>query len=487
MSRSHRSPRRPRPSTRRATILLADASTETLDAAIGAGTPSPEPAPRAAIAPAPEVRSADLVDAPAAAAPPVAGLAVEPVDEVDVVDVVAQAPRFVETTAPGAKPAARVQTSAPARRSRRTVYAMAVAVAIASVAALQLRPEAGAPGPVPAVAAAPAAAPAVVSVAAVERIALVPQQRVSGSVHSRSDARLAAEVGGRVLQLAEVGSRLRRGDPLARLDTAASDLAVREQQARIGRLGVEAEQAERQLQRLRQLGAAGHVSGLQLDEADGRLQSLRAQQREARAALAQLELQIRHATPRAPFDGVVVERYTAAGELLGSGAPLLRLVDTADLEIRARAPVALASRLQAGGEVGLQVDGREHRLRLGTVVPVGDDVSRQVELRLPLSGLDLAVGRAVELDLPTADAREVLVVPRDAVVLRREGSHVLRVAADSHAERVAVELGDSQGERIEVRGDLAVGDRVIVRGGERLREGQPVAVVAAGQDRLAVH
>lgn len=484
MSRSHRSPRRPRPSTRRATILLADASTETLDAAIGAGTPSPEPVPRAAIAPAPEVRSADLVDAPAAAAPPVAGLAVEPVDEVD---VVAQAPRFAETAAPGAKPAARVQTSAPAHRSRRTVYALAVAVAIASVAALQLRPEAGAPSPVPAVAAAPAAAPAVVSVAAVERIALVPQQRVSGSVHSRSDARLAAEVGGRVLQLAEVGTRLRRGDPLARLDTAASDLAVREQQARIGRLGVEAEQAERQLQRLRQLGAAGHVSGLQLDEADGRLQSLRAQQREARAALAQLELQIRRATPRAPFDGVVVERYTAAGELLGSGAPLLRLVDTADLEIRARAPVALASRLQAGSEVGLRVDGREHRLRLGTVVPVGDDVSRQVELRLPLSGLDLAVGRAVELDLPTADAREVLVVPRDAVVLRREGSHVLRVAADSHAERVAVELGDSQGERIEVRGELAVGDRVIVRGGERLREGQPVAVVGAGQGRLAVH
>lgn len=483
MSRSHRSPRRPRPSTRRATILLADASTETLDAAIGAGTPSPEPAPRAAIAPAPEVRSADLVDAPAAAAPPVAELAVEPVDEVD---VVAQAPRFAETTAPGAKPAARAQTSAPARRSRRTVYALAVAVAIASVAALQLRPEAGAPSPVPAVAAAPTA-PAVVSVAAVERIALVPQQRVSGSVHSRSDARLAAEVGGRVLQLAEVGSRLRRGDPLARLDTAASDLAVREQQARIGRLGVEAEQAERQLQRLRQLGAAGHVSGLQLDEADARLQSLRAQQREARAALAQLELQIRRATPRAPFDGVVVERYTAAGELLGSGAPLLRLVDTADLEIRARAPVALASRLQAGSEVGLQVDGREHRLRLGTVVPVGDDVSRQLELRLPLSGLDLAVGRAVELDLPTADAREVLVVPRDAVVLRREGSHILRIDADSHAERVAVELGDSEGERIEVRGELAVGDRVIVRGGERLREGQPVAVVGAGQDRLALH
>lgn len=327
--------------------------------------------------------------------------------------------------------------------------------------------------------------PAVVSVAAVERMALSPLRRVSASVHSRSDARLAADVGGRVLQLAEVGSRLRRGEPLARLDTAALELSVREQQARIARLQVEAEQAERQRARLRQLGGAGHVSGLQLDEAEARLASLQAQAREAEAGLSQLRLQIERAAPRAPFDGVVVERYAAEGELLGAGAPLLRLVDTADLEVRARAPVALASRLQAGTEVTLQVNGREHSLRLGTVVPVGDEVSRQLELRLPLAGLDLPVGSAVELALPTDAAREVLVVPRDAVVLRREGSHVLRVDAENLAQRVLVEVGDSQGDRIEVRGALKPGDRVIVRGGERLREGQTVAILGEQVEGLA--
>lgn len=330
-----------------------------------------------------------------------------------------------------------------------------------------------------------AQAPAMVNVAAVERMSLSPQSRVSASVHSRSDARLAADVGGRVLRLAEVGSRLRRGEPLARLDTAALDLSVREQQARIGRLDVEAEQAERQLARLRRLGRAGHVSGLQLDEADARLQSLQAQRREAQAALARLRLQIERAMPRAPFDGVVVERFAAEGELLGAGAALLRLVDTEDLEVRARAPVALASRLRAGTAVGLHVDGTEHALMLGTVVPVGDEVSRQLELRLPLSGLDLSVGRAVELDLPTDVAREVLAVPRDAVVLRSEGSHVLRVDAENQAERVAVDLGDSQGDRIEVRGTLKPGDRVIVRGGERLREGQSVVILGERLEGLA--
>lgn len=391
------------------------------------------------------------------------------------------------TSAATPQPAAPQHTAAPAPKRRRLAYGLAAALLVGALGGSAFLFDLGGAEvqaqDTPAAAA--AVPPAVVSVAAVERMALSPQRRVSASVHSRSDARLAADVGGRVLQLAEVGSRLRRGEPLARLDTAALELSVREQQARIGRLQVEAEQAERQRARLRQLGGAGHVSGLQLDEAEARLASLQAQAREAEAGLSQLRLQIERAAPRAPFDGVVVERYAAEGELLGAGAPLLRLVDTADLEIRARAPVALASRLQAGTEVTLQVNGREHSLRLGTVVPVGDEVSRQLELRLPLAGLDLPVGSAVELALPTDAAREVLVVPRDAVVLRREGSHVLRVDAENLAQRVVVEVGDSQGDRIEVRGALKPGDRVIVRGGERLREGQTVAILGEQVEGLA--
>lgn len=389
------------------------------------------------------------------------------------------------------QPGTTQHTAAPAPKRRRLAYGLAAALLVGALGGSAFLFDLGGGASAQAqaqatpAAAAPAVPPAVVSVAAVERMALSPQRRVSASVHSRSDARLAADVGGRVLQLAEVGSRLRRGEPLARLDTAALELSVREQQARIGRLQVEAEQAERQRARLRQLGGAGHVSGLQLDEAEARLASLQAQTREAEAGLSQLRLQIEQASPRAPFDGVVVERFAAEGELLAAGAPLLRLVDTADLEIRARAPVALASRLQVGTEVALQVNGSEHALQLGTVVPVGDEVSRQLELRLPLVGLDLPVGSAVELALPTDAAREVLVVPRDAVVLRREGSHVLRVDAENQAQRVAVEVGDSQGDRIEVRGELKPGDRVIVRGGERLREGQSVAILGEQVEGLA--
>lgn len=398
-----------------------------------------------------------------------------------------QAAVSTETTAQASRPTAGSVERWPTPRVR-VGLSLAAIVALAAVGGVLL--SSSGPGnaqPSSATTEAPAALPppALVSVAAVERMALAPQSWVSASVHSRSDARMAADVGGRVLALAEIGSRLRRGEALARLDTAALELSMHEQQARVARLEVDAEQAERQLARLRQLGTAGHVSGLQLDEAGARLQSLQAQRRESEAALAQVRLQIERAVPRASFDGIVVERFTTAGESVAAGAPLLRLVDTDNLEVRARAPVALASRLAAGVEVALRVGGAEHAVRLGTVVPVGDEVSRQLELRLALTGLGLPVGSAVELGLPTETAREVLVVPRDAVLLRREGNHVLRVAAGNQAERVDVELGERQGEHIEVRGSLSPGDRVIVRGGERLREGQTIAIFGEQAGDLA--
>jgi RND family efflux transporter MFP subunit len=403
----------------------------------------------------------------------------------------AETPARVEAALPSVQipPQASLQRPRAGRFQRLPILAGA-AVALLSLAAvgawLLLGPSADATASASAQAAGtavpPAPPPAVVSVAEVESRALVPKRWVSASVHSRSDARLAAEVGGRVLQIAEVGARIERGALLARLDSTALELSIREQQARIGRFGVEAQQAARQLERYRQLGAAGHVSGLQLDEVQARLESAQAQRREAEAALAQLQLQLQRASLRAPFNGVVVERFAAHGELLGAGAPLLRLVDTADLEVRARAPVTLAAQLIQGTPVELRLGEASHALSLGTVVPVGDEVSRQLELRLPLNGLAVPVGSAVELALPTAQARDVLVVPRDALVLRREGSHVLRVNAEGLAERVEVVAGESDAQWVEVEGALSVGESVVVRGAERLREGQAVAVFGESKE-----
>jgi len=330
----------------------------------------------------------------------------------------------------------------------------------------------------------PATRPANVDVAPAVRADFAPLHWSPGSVASREDARIAAEIGGRVVSVAEVGTRLRRGDVLAQLDDAALRLGERHAQAELARLQAQLDYARRQETRYQALVQGAGISGAQLDQASAERRMREQDVATARVALEQARLQLRRATVRAPFDGVVVERSIESGEFLGVGAPVARLVNTRALEVRTRAPVALAGGLAEGTEVTLRFGEESRAYRLSTMVPVGDEASRQLELRIALDAdaadaAGLVVGAAVRVGVPSDAPRQVVAVPRDALLLRNEGSYVVRVGVDQSTERVPVDTGAAQGELVEVRGAVRAGDRLVVRGGERLQPGQRVSVAAS--------
>jgi multidrug efflux pump subunit AcrA (membrane-fusion protein) len=77
--------------------------------------------------------------------------------------------------------------------------------------------------------------------------------------------------------------------------------------------------------------------------------------------------------------------------------------------------------------------------------------------------------------MPTAEIKRVLAVPRDALVLRREGASVFKLTDDMTVEQVKVITGLGDGNFIEVIGDLNAGDSVVTRGAERLNSGMQVS------------
>jgi len=93
----------------------------------------------------------------------------------------------------------------------------------------------------------------------------------------------------------------------------------------------------------------------------------------------------------------------------------------------------------------------------------------------------------VEVGLPSNNGRAAIAVPRDALVLRNEGTYVFRINAEGKAERLSVETGESQGEMIEVLTDgLADGDLLVTRGAERLEPGQQVTISARDPEIAAL-
>ncbi len=322
--------------------------------------------------------------------------------------------------------------------------------------------------------------PAAVRIAEAQLTELAPSIQVPGTVISRNEARISAEVAGRLTWIAEIGSSIAAGEAVARIDDTELKLqrdefrgVLASQESRRGFL-------EREAERLRQLAAENIAAKNLLDQMETDLQSAVSEIATARARLGQIELHLERTRVRAPFDGVVTERLRTPGEYTQAGDEVVRMVDPANLEVVARAPLPSLGFIGPGSELQVFSDWNSGAGTIRTLVPFGDSRSHMFELRLSIAATPWRVGENVRVAVPSAPATVLLAVPRDALVLRREGATVFRITPEGTAEQVEVTPGLSAGELVAVTGRLAAGDRVVIRGAERLRPGQPVNIL--GED-----
>jgi len=300
---------------------------------------------------------------------------------------------------------------------------------------------------------------------------------IPGSIVSRSDARIASVLAGRVVWVADVGSRVGQGGPIARLDDTVLRLRLEDLKAQVAHARAQQQFNTSQLDRFNRLAATAALSASQLEDARAQREMSTDDLTRADAQLRQVQYDIGQSVIRAPFPGVVTERFIQRGEYLQVGAATVRLVNTADVEARATAALSLAGNVHPGQLVTVRDHGIEKSGQVRTVVPVGDDRSRQFEVRVALASSGWLVGTPVEVSLPSAAVRTAVTVPRDALVIRQNHSYVLRLTQSNTVEELDVTPGAGIADVVEVRGPLAAGDRLVIRGGERLAAGQAVQVV----------
>jgi RND family efflux transporter MFP subunit len=323
---------------------------------------------------------------------------------------------------------------------------------------------------------APEPPPTVVEVAKAGVARIAPRHWAPGSVVSRDDAKLATSAAGRLDYVAEVGTRLKAGDRVAKLEDETIRLRLEDAKSEVARITAQRELAVRTRDRLQKLAESNSIAANQLDEARAQVAQFTAQLRQADVRVKSARHDLDQTELRTPFPGVVSERLVQRGEYVATGAAIAHVVDTSHLEARVQAPLALASLVRPDMKLPVRLDEREFKASVRAVVPVGEERSRQFELRLSLDDADLLVGSAIEVALPEREVAATLAVPRDALVVRGAGSYVMRIKNDGTAERVEVRSGASDGELTAVTGALSAGDVVVVRGAERLGVGQKVRI-----------
>ncbi|WP_262690634.1 efflux RND transporter periplasmic adaptor subunit [Kordiimonas aestuarii] len=322
--------------------------------------------------------------------------------------------------------------------------------------------------------------PAQVEVAVAEKRMMAPEMLVSGTVISLNDSRIAAEVEGPLSWIAQVGTHVKKGDVIARIDDRLLTIATRRAEANLKRLKANLSFREQDVKRYDELAKSDNASKARLQEVTAQRDMLREEISDAEAAYDKAKGDLARAEIKAPFPGHVVQRLVNIGEYMNVSDPLLRLVDTENVEVVIPAPIAITPFMKPGDSVAVH-DGRASRmLPIRTVVPVGDMVSRMVEVRLTAQPNVWMIGTPVKVSLPKDTPTEAVAVPRDAIVLKGGTRYLYRVSNDNKAEQVNADIDASIGLWVSLKGGVAAGDKVVVRGAERLMPGQGVMIKDAG-------
>ncbi len=319
--------------------------------------------------------------------------------------------------------------------------------------------------------------PARVEVATAELRDMAPSIDVSGTVVSLNDSRIASEIEGVLTWLADVGDAFDAGDVIARIDARLIRIAVTRAQANVARLQSDFQYRQRQLERTEELAAKNSVSETMLDEAVAQRDQAQHSLADARAALERARADLERTEIRAAFAGHVAARLASVGEFVSVGEDVIRLVDTHRIEISLPAAIALTQHIKPGMRLPVRNGSVERDHPVRTVVPVGDAVSRMVEVRLSADDSEWLVGTPVQVSLPSDAAASTVAVPRDALVERGGRSYVYKVNEDAVAEQVTVEIRSIVGLWVGVTEGISPGDQVIVRGAERLSPGQAVEII----------
>lgn len=342
----------------------------------------------------------------------------------------------------------------------------------------------------------------------------------SGTLAADDQIVLGTKVIGRLGEISvDLGSRVKKGQALARIDPSDYRLRVEQAQAalqqarvRLGlppsgdndRVNIEQTALVRQAAAVLKEARLSHdrmvelwdrklIARAELDTAvsqlavaDGRYQDALEESRNRQAVLVQRRSELEIARQQlsdtvivSPIDGAVSERQAAVGQYLPAGAPVVTLVRTHPLRLRLAVPEREAGLVRVGQTVDLTVEGdpNKYQGRVARLSPAIAENNRtlMIEAEVPNGQAALRPGSFAKADIVIEAGQEIVTVPRDSIITFAGIEKVLMVAEGKAVEK-RVRSGRRIGERVEITEGIVAGNQVIVQPGN-LVAGEPVTVV----------
>jgi len=327
------------------------------------------------------------------------------------------------------------------------------------------------------------------TVAVVKPLAEKPDEDLvlPGSLQAYEESPIYARTSGYLVRwYKDIGSRVEKGELLAKIDTPEVDQELNQSRAARQQIVAQMELAKISADRWENLRTSDSVSAQEADQYQSGYKQSQANLAAADANVRRLEQLEGFKEVFAPFSGVLTRRNVDPGALINAGAgaagrELFDLARVDPLRVYTSVPQAYAPNIKVGAKAVITLQEFPGQKFLGMVARTAEAIDPSTrtlltEVDVPNKDGHLLPGSFGEVHFAVGSNVDKVTVPVNAMLFRAEGPRVAVVGPDGRLQLRPINIGRDYGTTLEILGGVSTTDQVVINPADSLEDGQQVNV-----------
>ncbi|MCM8570029.1 efflux RND transporter periplasmic adaptor subunit [Gramella jeungdoensis] len=306
---------------------------------------------------------------------------------------------------------------------------------------------------------------------------------LNGKIEAVNNAKLSTRMMGYVDKInVEIGDKVRKGQLLVSINNSDLQAKLAQVNAKITEAQAAYNNAEKDYNRFKNLFEENSASQKELDDVTANYEMAKARLEAARQMKNEVQAQFTYVNIRAPFSGVITNKFAEEGDMANPGMPLVAMEAPGAFEVRATVPESEVSSIKEGTEVNVNVKTLDKTIKgvISEVSASAKNTGSQYPVKISLedTGDEIRSGMYVSVEVPVKQetASERVLIPSAAVVHRGALTGIYTVSSQNTALLRWLRLGKSYGDQVEVLSGLKADEKYIIDAEGKLYNGAPVNI-----------
>lgn len=326
--------------------------------------------------------------------------------------------------------------------------------------------------------------PIAVKVATVVDAESNPYVTASGKIQAINSAELSTRMMGFVTKTYKnVGDKVTNGELLLAINN--TDLQAKKAQIEANIIKAEAafKNAEKDYNRFKNLIEENSASQKEMDDITANYNIAKANLQAAKQMKNEINAQFAYANIRAPFSGVVTNKFVKEGDMANPGMPLISVEGKEGFEVIAMVPESEISKIKTNSKVDVIVKAINKTLQ-GMVTEVSSSAKNTggqylVKIKFDENNKEVLSGMFATVQFPvekTKSTTNLIIIPKSVLVKKGELQGIYTVSKSSTALLRWLRLGNDFNDKVEVLSGLSDGEQYIVSSQGKLYNGAKITV-----------